>query len=270
MRSSAWIAGAIALFIVTGAAINHQNNTPLKDYKISVDDHSGLFFINNEDILQLISDNNYEAQINQPIESIDYSRLEKIIENNPYTKHAEVFVNTLGEVQVNVTQRNPILRVINSSGVSFYLDESGNKLPVSDRFTARVPVATGNISNSGIDEDFTDSITTKKLFHLASYINNDSVLDALVEQIYVDEQKEFVLVPKVGNHVIQIGDDNNLKEKFSKLIAFYREGLNKSGWQQYSIINLKYNNQVFATNRNVVKNYLIQSANIKTKTNNEQ
>lgn len=252
-RRAVAIAGALALLIVTGAAINHQNNLPLTAYKVSVDHKGGLFFINDDDVQQLIRDNNYEAQVNQPIETLDYSRLEKIIENNPYTKHAEIYVNTLGEVQVNVTQRNPILRVINNIGVSFYLDDSGNKLPVSNRFTARVPVATGNISDSGLNEDFTDSATIKKIFHLASYINNDSLLDALVEQIYVNEQKEFVLVPKVGNHIIEIGDDNNLPEKFSKLIAFYREGLNKTGWQPYSVVNLKFHNQVLATRRTALK-----------------
>ncbi len=253
LQRSLRIVGALALLIVTGAAINHQNNTPLKDYKISVDHKGGLFFINDEDVQQLIRDNNYEASINHPIEALDYRRLQKIIENNPYTKHADVYVNTLGEVQVNVIQRNPILRVINSSGVSFYLDNLGNKLPVSNRFTARVPVATGNISDSGLNEDFTDSSTTKKLFHLASYINNDSLLDALVEQIYVNEKKEFVLVPKVGNHVIEIGDDSNLQKKFNKLFAFYREGLNKTGWQSYSVVNLTFHNQVLATRRDAIK-----------------
>src|SRR6185436_6573340 len=143
------------------------------------DHQSGLFFVSDEDVEQLIRDNNYEAMIKKPIETLDYSRLEKILENNPYTRKAEIFVNTLGEVQVNVTQRNPILRVINSNGVSFYLDDFGNKIPVSNRFTARVPVATGNIFDSGISEDLTDSTTTKKLFHLASYISSDSTLNAL-------------------------------------------------------------------------------------------
>jgi cell division protein FtsQ len=253
LQTSVWIAGAIVLFIVTGAAISHQNNTPLKGFKISVDHQGGLFFVTNEDIEQLIRDNNYEAQIGNPIETLDYSRLEKILENNPHTLKAEIFVNTIGEVEINVVQRNPILRVINRNGVSFYLGDLGNKIPVSNRFTARVPVATGNIFDSGISEDLTDSTTTKKLFHLASYISSDSTLNALIEQIYVTEQLEFVLVPKIGNHVIEIGDDSNLSEKFSKLLEFYKTGLNKVGWQQYNTVNLKFHNQIFATRRTAAK-----------------
>ena len=66
----------------------------------------------------------------------------------------------------------------------------------------------------------------------------------------MNEEKEFELIPSVGNHSVLIGDVNDLGEKFSKLKIFYREGLNHTGWSQYSEINLKYRNEVYCTKRN--------------------
>ena len=57
------------------------------------------------------------------------------------------------------------------------------------------------------------------------------------------------MIPRVGNHSVIIGDDSFLDDKFSKLFIFYREGLNKKGWNNYSSINLKYKDQVVCTKK---------------------
>ena len=73
-------------------------------------------------------------------------------------------------------------------------------------------------------------------------------LTTLIQQIYVNKDKEIELYPAIGNHKIVFGDAQNLNEKFNKLKLFYTEGLNKSdAWTKYSIINLKYKNLVVCT-----------------------
>ena len=62
-------------------------------------------------------------------------------------------------------------------------------------------------------------------------------------------RNEFEIIPVVGNHSILLGDVNDLKEKFDKLKIFYRESLNHTGWNQYSKINLKYENEVYCSKR---------------------
>ena len=58
---------------------------------------------------------------------------------------------------------------------------------------------------------------------------------------------DFELVPKVGNHKIVFGGIDNLESKFEKLMIFYKKGLSKTGWNEYSEINLKFKNQVVCT-----------------------
>ena len=52
------------------------------------------------------------------------------------------------------------------------------------------------------------------------------------------------MVPKVGRHLILFGDMGDMESKFTKLKAFYAQGMKKAGWDKYSRINLKFKDQV--------------------------
>jgi cell division protein FtsQ len=82
------------------------------------------------------------------------------------------------------------------------------------------------------------------LYRLTMYITPDKFLKAQIAQIYVNEQGEFELIPRVGSHVILLGSAEDLDDKFRRLFAFYKFGLNKIGWNKYNVINIKYKNQV--------------------------
>ena len=70
-----------------------------------------------------------------------------------------------------------------------------------------------------------------------------------VEQIHVTPKQEIVLVPRIGNHIIEIGKADNLEKKLAKLEEFYKEGLNKVGWNKYNKINIEFDKQVICTKK---------------------
>ena len=61
--------------------------------------------------------------------------------------------------------------------------------------------------------------------------------------------KEIELIPRVGNHIILLGSEEEMEAKFEKLMLFYKKGVQQTGWNQYSIINLKYKNQLVCVKR---------------------
>ncbi|MDR3267157.1 MAG: hypothetical protein LBT24_06285, partial [Tannerella sp.] len=65
-----------------------------------------------------------------------------------------------------------------------------------------------------------------------------------IAQIYVAQNQDIELSPTVGNHQIILGKISDYRENLDKLQLFYEKGLNKVGWNKYSVINLKYKNQV--------------------------
>lgn len=195
----------------------------------------------------------------KPLGYINTGAIESAIRRQPYTAKVSVYENNAGVLFVEVKQREPMLRVINKNYESFYLDGSGSLLPVNVNFSARVLVANGFIDDSYLktpnyrvnimalaDSIFIDSMMTN-LYKLAMYITHDKFFKAQIDQIYVNQQREFELIPRVGNHVIVLGDAHDLDDKFRKLYAFYKFGLNKIGWNRYNIINIKFKNQVICS-----------------------
>lgn len=192
----------------------------------------------------------------KPLGYIDTRSIENAIRKQAYVAKVSVYEDNEGALFVDIRQREPLLRIINRKYESFYLDESGALLPVNPNFSARVLVANGIIDDSYVknpyyrvnvlalsDSVFYDSLITN-LYKLSMYITHDRFLKAQIAQVYVNESHEFELIPRIGNHIILMGKAEDLDDKFKKLFAFYRFGLNKIGWNKYNVINIKYKNQV--------------------------
>jgi cell division protein FtsQ len=250
----------LAFIVSVGFASHKQSVMPCSGVKITINDSSGTGFVEESDILQTIQDK-FGSLNGKPLSSINISLLEKIINTNPFIYDAEVFSTVDGKINIDVKQRIPVLRVINYKNENFYVDREGVFMPLSDKFTARVPVANGyifdleagkkvRVFNQMVTPDSSVKKTKiEQLFEIVKYTSQSDFWNAEVQQLYVNDQGDIEMIPRVGNHSVIIGDDNLLDEKFNKLLLFYREGLNKKGWDKYSTINLKYRDQVVCTKK---------------------
>ena len=72
---------------------------------------------------------------------------------------------------------------------------------------------------------------------------------ALIDQVDITPAREFEMIPKIGNQLIVFGNGSDAEEKLSKLQLFYKEVMVKAGWNNYSVINVQYKNQVVAKKR---------------------
>lgn len=257
-------AGGILLlmgFLISfGFSENRRAAQKCTELVIEVRDSLGQNFIEDRDLRELIQDK-FGAPEGKYLRNINTSLLEKIINNNPYVADAEVFSSVNGKLIIEVEQRRPLIRVINFNEESFYIDGEGRYMPLSDKYTARVPIANGFIFNKESERqvsilssaEASDSIryhsAADKVFIVASFISKSEFWSSQIEQVYINAEGEIELIPKVGKHVILLGDAGNLDKKFEKLFQFYTEGLNKTGWNKYSHINLKYTNQIVCTKK---------------------
>jgi cell division protein FtsQ len=191
------------------------------------------------------------------MKDINVYKIERALNTHPSIAASEVAVTVNGDVSISIKQRKPIVRIINSKGESFYIDNHATVMPLADHYTARVLVVNGfipekysqfyHISVPQIEKDsaFKAITVIDDVYEVANYIKNDSLLNSLIIQAYINNGREIELYPAIGNQKIIFGDDENIAEKFEKLKIFYTQGLNSvDGWNKYSIINLKYKNQV--------------------------
>lgn len=245
-----WLSASVALVLMLGSASRKQRATQLvPKVKVSIDYKQGYFFIDEQDILNTIDDTAGDSINSQMVRSVPLSRIEEALLQNPFIRSADVYTDMQGTLVADIIQREPIIRVIHSAGVGYYLDERGDKMPHTGKFTARVPVATGFLTEQYVDFGHVETPVMKGLYQVALYISKDKFLQSLVDQVYVTEKGQYEIIPKIGNHTVILGTPDNLADKFNRLYIFYKEGLKNVGWSKYKSIDLRFSNQIVCKNR---------------------
>jgi len=253
-----WVVLSVALLVVLGFVGNIQSKRTCTDIRIDIDRSNGNYFVEEEDIYAMVY-HEMDTLLGRPVSAIKAEKLEHKINNHPSVYNSEVYKTIDGQLVIQVKQRTPIVRLFSFDGDSYYLDSTGRVMPPSEKYTSRVFVANGHIYDSFIDINhlnarmINDSLQNRTLvgdiFTFAEYIRKDPFLKAQIEQLYVNKDFEIELIPRVGNHRIVFGDATEIEEKFNKLKIFYNKGLSNTGWNEYSVINLKYSNQVVCKKR---------------------
>jgi cell division protein FtsQ len=196
-------------------------------------------FISAQDIANLVKRYGLDP-VGKTFGEINTLAIRDTILTNRLVESAEVFTTPGGSVVAAVSQRKPVLRVISDVKGSFYVDSERRIMPVSGSFTVYVPVATGVI-----DEQF----ALNQLYDFALFLSAHSNWDAWIEQIVVKKNREVELIPKAGDFRIIMGSLDDYRAKLDKFARFVDEGLRVVGWNRYSAINLKYDNQVVCTKK---------------------
>lgn len=248
-----WILVVGGIIFLYGFIQKAHQNQALKEIDVQIKNNQEFKFVDKEDILnQILGKRDTLKKINY----FNTTILEDKINSNNEVEKAQIYKTVDGKLKVDITQRTPILRVF-TKNESYYIDKNGKLMLPSKKFTARLPIANGYINEPFTKRymyDFSnlnDSLATisilDDLYKVASYLYQSEFWQAQIEQIYVNKDSDIVLIPKVGNHKIVFGGAKNIEAKFSKLMIFYVKGLNKTGWNEFSTINLKYNNQIVCT-----------------------
>ena len=205
---------------------------------VVVKDSADRHFIDRKDVLSILK-NTSLYPINQRLRDINTEKIERKVADNELVDHVSVYKTPSGNINIEVTQKTPVLRVFSTQG-SYYIDEHGHIMPVSPRYATYLPIASGNIEKS---------FATTDLYKFALFLQKHDFWNNQIEQIYVYPNKEVELIPRVGDHRIFLGSFEDFREKMDHLQLFYEQAIPKVGWEKYRIINLKYKNQIVCTKK---------------------
>jgi len=257
-----WVLSIAGMIVLLGFANYKQVNAVCKNVLVTVNEGEGHDFVDGNDILQLV--NSKGKLIGKSFANINKTLLEKIVMSNPFVERVEVYSTLDGNLHIDAWQRDPIVRIYNMQNEQFFIDKNGAFMPVSEKYTPSVIVANGFIFNTYSEMKIApppilknsnniDSLTIPRMinqvYKVASFVANDTFWSANTQQIFVNELQEIELVPRVGDHRILVGDTIDLKSKFDRLFLFYQKGLSNTGWNKYSLINLKFKDQVVCTKK---------------------
>lgn len=226
---------------LTVVAVGH--GTPrLKDsVQVSVDHESGHHFISTAYIREMVD--SYFKTLER-LDAAGLKRLEQHLERIPYLQSANAYIDSRGTLHVSVQQRNPVVRVLPKAGGSFYIDDQGMKFPASRLYTAKAPIISGIITESGTRVDSIETKALRNAYEFLQGVAKDPFWAAQIVQVHVAEDGELTLLPRMGMHRIIFGKPDDAEEKLRKLSLFYKHVLNGIGWDAYPIIDLRFKNQI--------------------------
>ncbi len=205
---------------------------------IEVADTAGSRFVRPQEIAKEIGESP-DSISKKALDSIDTDSIERTLRRIDKLENAVCAVMTDGSVKISVSPMQPVARVFEGNK-SYYINKDGKRISANAHYHVNVPVISGK---------FNDSFSARDLIPLVYYINSDSTWNALITHIKVDNPNNIILVPLIHGHVINIGNMNDLDDKFSRLMIAYKEVLPVKGWDFYDTLSVKWENQIVATRR---------------------
>ncbi|MDC6365855.1 MULTISPECIES: cell division protein FtsQ/DivIB [Flavobacteriaceae] len=223
----------LAVIALYGFADYRSKKKMVGDFTVKFMGDNNLYLT--EDAVNKLLIQNYGSVKNTPKEQLVLNTIEEVILSDDMVKNAQVYVTVNGELISKIVQRKPIGRV---EGVSkFYLDDLGQRMPLSQYHSARVPIITGEITGKTLEDAYV----------ILDYINQDDFLRKNVIGIHIEEEGKYQLKFRMENFVVNLGGVDNLNAKFKNFMAFYIKAAKDNSLEDYGIVSLEFNNQVVCT-----------------------
>lgn len=247
---SRWIPlllGTLSLVGMLSWAEDWYANQRTNSLAITIQDQASFNLITKKDIKAILNSHLPASFSQYTLQNLPLREIESLLEKESFIANAEIFTHVDGKIAVQIDQRTPIVRIINKNQNSFYLDQSGERMPFSPAYKKPMITASGHITatrNDSLNQAMTQNLAN--IYKVSRHIQQDSFLTALTGQLYVNKNHDIQLIPRMGEQTIILGEARNLHARFAKLKAFYRKVLPNEGWYTYDKITLKYEKQIVA------------------------
>lgn len=223
--------GVVFLFSF-GKSRNNSRN--LSETKVEFVGNEPLF-ITPESVNKLLIEKNRDASGIQKV-ALDLKSLEEVLTQNEMVEKAEVFVSIDGVLKAIVKQKTPIARYAHLNE-TYYIDAQGGKMPLSEVYSARVPLVTG-------DEK---KILSAAVQNILMLIHEDEFLKKDIIGVEVKNNGHLKMISRGFQHEIDFGAPVKGIEKFRNYKAFLQKATKDSSIYNYKKLDLRFDNQVVCT-----------------------
>jgi cell division protein FtsQ len=240
-----WVCIGGGMFILLMAAITKRNRGLCKDYVITIKGAENNFFIDQKEVEELIAKKMNSKIRGELVASFNLHELEQVLEKHTWISKADLYFDNKEVLHITIIEKEPVARIFTQAGSSFYIDSTGKRMPLSDKLSARVPVFTGFPEKKKLNTN--DSLLLNDVRNIAMHIIDESFWMSQVAQIDITTDRTFEMVPSVGNHIVRLGNGENISAKLNRLMIFYTQVLAKTGFDKYKLIDVQYKGQVVAS-----------------------
>lgn len=221
---------SLVIFLYSFTSYRNEHRKIRKTEVVFVGENT--LFLNAEMVNKLLIEKNQDLKTINKVD-LDLKKLEATISKQEMIQKVDVFVSVDGILKAVVKQKTPVGRVFDQTG-SFYIDYEGNKMPLSDNYTARVPLVSGEIN----------VVKKEKLSEVLKMIDKDEFLKKNIIGVQVLPNGSLIMANRNYDFQIDFGLTINIDKKFRNYKAFFQKAVSDSTLNKYKRINLKFTKQV--------------------------
>lgn len=222
---------------------------------------------------------------NKERKNVEGKDVEEFLMKNQYLEDVQVFQNLKGILKIEIKQSEPLVRIHTIRNQEYYIDKRGKIIEILGSDITDVVVANGfiDINSKILDKRVVDTIkiqdkigfekSLSNIYLIAQKLHNDSILNYQIDQIYLSKDGSYELIPKIGNYLIRINENEDLETQFTKLSYLYKDGFSRIGWDNYSVVDLRFRNQVVCSKKFIdqtSQNQTIDNSKISKKEQNKK
>lgn len=226
------IIGVYLLLAIT--AFNHpiERDMTCRDVQVTIEGNATGGFLTPADICRMLTEQELYP-VGKHLTDVNLRAIEERLEAQELIERVEAYKTQSGNVKISISERVPVMRVM-ANGQDYYVDRDGKAL-MNTGYVCNLIIATGSISQA---------YASRVLAPIGRIIMADDFWRNQIEQINVLPDSTVEMVPRVGGHIIYIGQPIGVTKKLERLRKFYRYGLSQAGWNKYSRISVEFNNQI--------------------------
>jgi cell division protein FtsQ len=267
-KKSSWFMRVLVLvfFVSMGAgtlvlwafSISKHNAQPVPEMRVNIQRGQYVEELISKPEIDSIVHSHFGLLQGTPMNQIDVSAIQLAVNRHPAIQSCNVYLGVDGVLNLDIQQRAPMFRVMNSDGSGFYVDTLGQAFDLLDRAVAFVPI----FSVEGVmgamqypatkeyyDENTLGLTYLDELVTFGNHMRRNAELKDWTEHVHLTAAGTLEVIPRIGRHVIDYGSVYNLEMKTKMLFQFYRSQLYITDLEKYSRINLNFENQIICEKR---------------------
>jgi cell division protein FtsQ len=226
---------SLVIFLYSFTSNRNNNRKLTKSTVVFVGDNAP--FIDQETVNKLLIENNRDVK-SIGKDKLDLNKLENALNTHEMIEKSDVFVSIDGALKAVVKQKTPIARFFDGDE-SFYIDFKGNRMPLSQNFTARVPLVSGEINKKN----------SEKLAELFRIIYDDEFLKKNIIGVQIMPNGSLKMLNRNYNYQIDFGGTLRMNAKFNNYKVFFQKAVLDSSLYKYKTIDLRFAQQVVCTKK---------------------
>lgn len=227
------ILGVYLLLAITAFNKPDDAAAVCQDVVVSIKGDAVEGFLTAADVKKMLK-TDHIALKGRPLSTINTREIEEKLQAKELIDEAQCYVTQNNNVCIDIQQRIPVVRVMNDRGDDYYVDTNGKTLPRGD-YSCNLIVATGHV---------TPVYAERSLAPIANVIRSDKFWRNQVVQLNILPDGSVELVPRVGDHIVYLGQPTGIQRKLERVQKFYIYGLSQAGWNKYERISVEFDNQI--------------------------